>query len=279
MPAADAQVDRYAVVGNPVAHSLSPLIHRHFAEQTIQTLDYTAIEIAPDAFAPRIAELVAAGFKGFNVTVPFKQQAFALCTELSQRAQRAGAVNTIRVLAGGELAGENTDGIGLVRDLSINLHIPLADQRILLLGAGGAVRGVLGPILAEAPRVLVLCNRTLARAETLANDFSASGDIEVLPYEELDGETFDLVINGTAAGLNDSVPPLPASAVGAETVCYDMMYNRSGPTAFVAWARDKGAAAAHDGLGMLVEQAAEAFQVWRGLRPQTADLIQSLRST
>lgn len=279
MPGADAQVDQYAVVGNPVAHSLSPLIHRHFAEQTVQTLDYSAIEIAPDSFAPRIAELVAAGFKGFNVTVPFKQQAFALCTELSQRAQRAGAVNTIRVLAGGALAGENTDGIGLVRDLSINLHIPLADRRILLLGAGGAVRGVLEPILAEAPRVLVLCNRTLARAETLANDFSASGVIEVLPYEELDGETFDLVVNGTAAGLNDSVPPLPASAVGAETVCYDMMYNRSGPTAFVAWARDNGAAAAHDGLGMLVEQAAEAFQVWRGLRPQTADLIQSLRST
>lgn len=279
MSAASVDVDRYAVVGNPVAHSLSPRIHRHFAEQTGQRLEYDAIEIAPEAFAARIAELVQQGFKGLNVTVPFKQEAWKLCGERSPRAQQAGAVNTISCAADGELAGDNTDGVGLVRDLTRNLQIPLKDRRLLLLGAGGAVRGVLGPLLAEGPGGLVLSNRTLARAEVLANDFARSGDIEVRAYDDLDGETFDLVINGTAAGLEAKVPPLPASTIGADTLCYDMMYNRSAPTAFVQWARDHGAAAAHDGLGMLVEQAAEAFLVWRKLRPETTELIRSLRST
>lgn len=279
MPGSPDQVDRYAVVGNPIAHSLSPLIHSHFAEQTAQAMSYEAIEIARDAFAPRVTELAAEGFRGLNVTVPFKQEAWSLCTKRSERAERAGAVNTISFLADATPAGDNTDGVGLVRDLLHNLQLGIDDCRLLLLGAGGAVRGVLGPILAETPRQLVLCNRTRDKADALATDFSAEGNLAVADFDELDGESFDLIINGTAAGLDATVPPLPASAIGAGTVCYDMMYDREAPTAFVDWARRHGARAAHDGLGMLVEQAAEAFSLWREVRPETGAVIRLLRSS
>ncbi len=271
-----AGVDRYAVLGNPIAHSLSPQIHAAFAAATGQALEYVALELPRDDFAAALRGLIRDGLAGANVTLPFKQEAWALCDTRSERAAAAGAVNTLVFGADGAIAGDNTDGIGLVRDLD-NLGVELARRKILILGAGGAVRGVLGPVLAEAPAEVTLANRTLARARALAADFAATGQIRVLAYKELGEQPFDLVINGTAAGLDDQVPPVPPAVIGDATVCYDMMYNTQGTTAFVDWARRQGAAAAHDGLGMLVEQAAEAFAIWRGVRPETGPVIAALR--
>ncbi len=272
-----AGVDRYAVLGNPVAHSLSPQIHARFAAATGQALDYVALELPRDDFAAALRALVRDGLAGANVTVPFKREAWALCDTLNARAELAGAVNTLVFGDAGAIAGDNTDGIGLVRDLRDNLGVALAARKILVLGAGGAVRGVLGPVLAEGPAEVVIANRTLARARALARDFAGTGQIRVLAYKELGKQTFDLVINGTAAGLADEVPPVPPAVIADTTVCYDMMYNTQQATAFVDWARRHAAAAAHDGLGMLVEQAAEAFRIWRGVRPETGPVIAALR--
>ncbi len=272
-----AGVDHYAVLGNPVAHSLSPQIHARFAAATGQALDYVALELPRDDFAAALRALVRDGLAGANVTVPFKREAWALCDTLSARAELAGAVNTLVFGDVGAIAGDNTDGIGLVRDLRDNLGVALAARKILVLGAGGAVRGVLGPVLAEGPAEVVIANRTLARARALARDFAGTGQIRVLAYKELGKQTFDLVINGTAAGLADEVPPVPPAVIADTTVCYDMMYNTQQATAFVDWARRHAAAAAHDGLGMLVEQAAEAFRIWRGVRPETGPVIAALR--
>ena len=270
------QVDRYAVVGNPVAHSLSPRIHASFAAQTAQKISYEAIEIPVDSFANGIRDLQQKGFSGVNVTVPFKREAWELCDHLSTRAQDAGAVNTLSFLADGSVAGDNTDGVGLTRDLVDNLGVTIEGQKILLLGAGGAVRGVLGPILALSPDRLTIANRTPQKAVTLAQDFEKLGEIRALAYESLGSASYDLIINATAAGLSNQVPPIADSVLSENSVCYDMMYNISRATAFVDWAHARGVKQAFDGRGMLVEQAAAAFHAWRGIYPRTAEVIKSL---
>ena len=273
------QVDDYAVVGNPVGHSLSPRIHGSFAEQTGQRISYRAIEIPLGSFASHIRELQRQGICGLNVTVPFKREAWELCDRLSTRASDAGAVNTLSLQPDGGVVGENTDGVGLVRDLLDNLHLEIAQKKLLVLGAGGAVRGVLGPILAQSPKILAIANRSQHKAVALAQDFSDRGNIQAVDYEALGSEKFDLIINGTAAGLSNQVPPIPKTLLHSDTVCYDMVYNIKATTAFVDWSLRGGASRAFDGLGMLVEQAAEAFSIWRGMRPDTTELIQSLRET
>lgn len=274
---ADDQVDRYAVVGNPVTHSLSPQIHSGFATQTGQHLSYEALELPLDAFAAGIRNLQQQGFRGLNVTLPFKHEAWELCHRLSDRARVAGAVNTLTFQSDGSIDGDNTDGEGLVTDLIQNLQVAIANQRVLLLGAGGAVRGVLGPLLAQSPLQLAIANRTLAKAKQLAQDFGTPGEIEVIAYDNFVSQSFDLVINGTAAGISNEIPPVPASIIDGNTVCYDMMYNLKTDTAFVDWSRSHGAARTADGFGMLVEQAAAAFHTWRNIRPTTAEVITSMR--
>ncbi|GAB4293063.1 MAG: shikimate dehydrogenase [Thiohalomonadaceae bacterium] len=268
--------DRYAVMGNPIAHSKSPYIHARFAEQTGQDLSYEAILVELGDFPAAVARFRATGGLGLNVTVPFKQEAWALAARRSGRAERAGAVNTLRWEADGSLFGDNTDGVGLVRDLKDNHGVPLAGRRLLLLGAGGAVRGVLEPLLAERPATLTIANRTVTKAEELAAAFADLGPVQASSFAALAGQQFDVVINGTAASLQGEVPPLPDGILAPGAVCYDMMYGKE-PTPFLRWAMAAGAAQAVDGLGMLVEQAAEAFFLWRGVRPASAEVIATLR--
>ncbi|MDR2837655.1 MAG: shikimate dehydrogenase [Azonexus sp.] len=268
----------YAVFGNPVAHSRSPAIHAAFAAATGENLCYEA-RLAPlDGFAAALAEFVAAGGRGANVTVPFKEEAFRLCQRLSERAARAGAVNTL-TFADGEIAGDNTDGAGLARDIGENLAVPLAGRRILLLGAGGAARGVIAPLLAERPASLYIANRSADKARQLAAAFAdlAAGSIEGGSFGELAGKSFDLVINATSASLTGETLPLPAGLFAEKALAYDMMYGK-GETPFLQLAREQGAARRADGLGMLVEQAAEAFFIWRGQRPATAPVLAQLRA-
>jgi shikimate dehydrogenase len=269
-------VDRYAVVGNPIAHSLSPQIHASFAQQTGQALSYQAIELPLNSFTAGILNLQQQGFCGVNVTVPFKREAWELCNHKSRPAQDAGAVNTLTFLPDGNIDGDNTDGVGLVRDLVDNLKVTIKGRSVLVLGAGGAVRGVLGPILAQSPEGLTIANRTLEKAIELTRDFGEQGNLEAVAYDALGTEKFDLIINGTAAGLSNEVPPLPDTVIGDNAICYDMMYSVSTATAFVDWAHSHGATKAFDGIGMLVEQAAEAFARWRNIRPSTAEVIRSL---
>ncbi|PKO63849.1 MAG: shikimate dehydrogenase [Betaproteobacteria bacterium HGW-Betaproteobacteria-17] len=263
--------DRYAVFGHPIAHSKSPLIHAAFARQTGQDMTYEAILAPTDGFADSVAAFIAAGGRGANVTVPFKEQAFALANRLSRRAQRAGAVNTLSFEAD-DMIGDNTDGAGLVADLTRNLHCAIAGKRILLLGAGGAARGVIGPLLDQHPAAFVIANRTVSRAQALAELFDHG--LTACGFDAAD-TPFDLVINATAASLAGDLPPLSPRVLTADTLAYDMMYGRDTP--FLAFARAHGAATA-DGLGMLVEQAAEAFDLWRGVRPDTGPVIASLRA-
>lgn len=269
--------DRYAVMGNPIAHSKSPLIHAQFAQQTGQHLRYEAILVPLHGFNNAVAAFRAEGGRGLNITVPFKQEAWLLAQERTPRAERAGAVNTLWWDMQNILHGDTTDGIGLVRDLRDNHGLNLKAQRILLLGAGGAVRGVIESLLAEQPADLVIANRTAHKAVELAACFSNLGPVSGGGFDTLGTTAFDLIINGTAAGLTGEIPPLPATAIGATTWAYDMMY-ASEPTAFVRWALEQGARQACDGLGMLVEQAAEAFWLWRGVRPVTAPVIAGLRA-
>jgi len=268
--------DRYAVIGNPIEHSRSPEIHAAFAAQTGQDMRYERILGDLEEFESDVADFFAAGGRGLNVTVPFKERAFQLADELSERAQSAGAVNTLIPLADGRLRGDNTDGVGLVRDLGCNHRFDFAGARILLLGAGGASRGVLRPLLAEAPEVLVVANRTAAKAEALASDMALLGPVEGCGLDALAGRQFDLIINATAAGLDDEVPPIPDDCLAPGGWSYDMMYGRA-PTAFVRWATAHGAVKSLDGLGMLVEQAAESFYLWRGVQPLTDTVIATLR--
>ncbi len=274
--------DRYCVFGNPVGHSKSPAIHALFARQTGEDLVYEA-RLAPlDGFAAAVRDFAAGGGRGANVTVPFKEEAFRLCDTLSARARLAGAVNTLS-FADGRIAGDNTDGAGLVRDLMENLRTPLAGRRVLLLGAGGAARGALGPLLEQAPAALVVANRTAARADALVRPFTAlypqtrltGGGFDALA--DLAGGAFDVVVNATSASLAGEAPPLPADAFAPGALAYDMMYGQ-GDTAFLALARRLGAARLADGLGMLVGQAAEAFFVWRGVRPATLPVLAALRA-
>jgi shikimate dehydrogenase len=261
--------DRYAVFGNPIAHSKSPRIHAQFAAQTGQSLSYEAVLAPLDGFADAVRAFMAAGGRGANVTVPFKEEAFRLATELTPRAQAAGAVNTLS-FDSERIRGDNTDGAGLVRDIETNLGIAIAGRRILLLGAGGAARGVILPLQERQPATLFVANRTAEKAERLAAEFGIAGG----SFEALAGHTFDLVINATSAGLSDAVLPLPTSAFAPGSLAYEMLYGRETP--FMAQARKAGAHIA-DGLGMLVEQAAEAFFIWRGVRPDTHPVLAALR--
>ncbi len=271
--------DRYALMGFPVSHSWSPFIHGLFAKQTGQNLQYRLVEVAPEQFRTTAIQFFLDGGKGLNVTVPHKQAAAELVNELTPRAARARAVNTIRLKIGTttELVGDNTDGIGLVNDLSDNLHVALEGTKILVLGAGGATRGVLGPLLEQKPEMLVIANRTAERAAELAAEFGAVGPVRGVGFEGIDGGPYDLVINATSAGLQGEMPPVPNGIVGPRTVCYDMSYAK-GETPFTKWAREHRAAAAYKGWGMLVEQAAEAFAIWRGVRPSTRPVLDLLTS-
>jgi len=267
--------DHYAVFGNPIAHSKSPLIHAAFARQTGQDLDYRAILAPVDGFVSTLREFIAAGGRGANVTVPFKEEAFRLATRLSPRAALAGAVNTL-VISGDEILGENTDGVGLLRDITINLACSIAGRRILLLGAGGAARGAIGPLLEARPQALVVANRTETKAQALAEVFGQLGPISGAGFAQLAGRSFDLVIDATSASLAGDMPPLPEGIFAADSLAYSMMYGK-GETAFQRFARTQGAARIAEGLGMLVEQAAEAFHLWRGVRPDVAPVMDMLR--
>jgi shikimate dehydrogenase len=268
-------MDRYVVFGNPIGHSKSPLIHRLFAEQTAQQLDYSTLLAPLDDFSGCAQAFFREG-RGANVTVPFKEDAYRLANSLTERAQRAGAVNTLSKLADGSLLGDNTDGAGLVRDLTVNAGFSLKGKRILLLGAGGAVRGALEPLLAEQPASVIIANRTVEKAELLAELFADLGPVSASGFDWLQ-EPVDLIINATSASLTGDVPPIASSLIeSGKTVCYDMMYSKD-PTSFCRWAREHGAAVAMDGLGMLAEQAAEAFFLWRGVRPDTAPVLAELR--
>jgi shikimate dehydrogenase len=267
--------DKYAVIGNPIAHSKSPQIHLAFAKQTNQEISYEAIFSELDDFAITVEQLMLAGYKGVNVTVPFKFEAFEVCSELSQRALHAGAVNTMLYNANqGYWFGDNTDGVGLVNDIKSNLKHALEGAQILLLGAGGAAQGVLLPLLNAHPMSLVIANRTLEKAQIMADKAGDTTIVSASTFANIDGQ-FDVIINATSTGLTDTVLPLPDVIFGKKTLAYDMMYGRETP--FMAQARKNGAQVA-DGLGMLVEQAAEAFFIWRGVRPQTAPVIKLLRS-
>jgi shikimate dehydrogenase len=263
--------DRYAVIGHPVAHSKSPWIHAEFARAAAQDVDYQRIESPLDGFARTVDEFRAAGGRGANVTSPFKEQAFLYCrNSVTERARAAGVVNTL-VFESGAVRGDNTDGVGLLRDITVNLGRAIAGARVLLMGAGGAAQGVLGPLLAAAPRRLVVANRTATKARSLAQRYGAAAGGG---YDEFAGERFDFLINATSAGLAGEAPPLPPAAFAPGALGYDMVYGRDTP--FLAAARAAGARAC-DGTGMLVEQAAEAFLLWRGLRPDTAPVLAALR--
>jgi len=273
----DAPPDQYAVLGNPIAHSKSPRIHTLFAQQTRQRMVYTAIQVDPGGFKQAVGNFQASGGKGLNVTVPFKREAWELVNELSARAQRAGAVNTIALRADGTLFGDNTDGVGLIRDLRENHRATIEGKRVLILGAGGAVRGVLEPLLAERPASLVIANRTADRATELTREFAALGLVSDCGFHALPGQQFDLLINGTSASLQGDMPALPIELLMPGAFCYDLMYSAQ-PTVFMNWAQQHGAGQVADGLGMLVEQAAEAFFIWRGVRPNTRPVIDLLRT-
>ncbi|WP_372738717.1 shikimate dehydrogenase [Neptunomonas sp.] len=269
-------MDRYAVFGNPISHSKSPAIHTEFAQQTSQSLTYEAICAPVGKFAASVDAFLADGGKGLNVTVPFKEDAWKMAEICSERAQLAGAVNTLYLNDQGQLCGENTDGVGMVRDIQDNYGYKMAGKRVLILGAGGAVRGVIRPVLEQNPREVVIANRTLSKAETLAGLFAPYGHVSASAFDALEGP-FDLIINGTAASLQGEMPTLPEGMIHPKTWCYDMMYS-AGQTPFNRWAEHQGAYQQLDGLGMLVEQAAESFYIWRGVRPDTAGLINHLRS-
>lgn len=265
----------YAVFGNPIAHSKSPFIHAAFAKQTAQDMEYRAILAPIDAFASAIAAFQNAGGAGANVTVPFKHQAFLLATQHTERARVAEAVNALKFEADGTILGDNTDGAGLVRDITINLGFSIAGKRVLLLGAGGAASGVALPLLQCQPKDLTVANRTPEKAVKLANAFSEYGVIHGCGFDELSGR-YDIVINATAASLQGELPPLPDNLFNPNALAYDMMYGTETP--FMAWARKHDAARIADGLGMLVEQAAESFYLWRGVRPLTAPVMQMMRT-
>jgi shikimate dehydrogenase len=269
--------DHYAVMGNPVGHSKSPRIHAAFAQQTQQDLAYDALLVETGTFRARVSQFFADGGRGLNVTVPFKQEAWELARVRSPQAELAGAVNTLLQDADGKLHGHNTDGIGLVRDITQNHQGVLQGKSVLVLGAGGATRGILLPLLEQQPARIVIANRTVSKAEELALLFNSHGKVAACGFDGLKGQSFDWVINATAASLQGELPPLPISLTHKQSWCYDLMYGNE-PTIFCRWAEQQGAHLALDGLGMLVEQAAEAFWLWRGVRPNTRPVLQMLRN-
>lgn len=270
--------DKYAVFGNPIKHSKSPLIHAAFAEQCGQQMLYRAVRVELGGFAAAARSFFESGGAGLNVTLPFKRDAFDFADRMSARARRAGAVNTLTRVADGLVEGENTDGIGLVRDMVANLGWVVQGLRILVLGAGGAVRGILEPLLMERPRELLIVNRTPERARELAVEFSDLGTVEGGGYSLIGERQFDLVINGTSASLAGEVPDLPGGLLTERSCCYDLVYGAE-PTPFMRWAAHHAAWAVSDGLGMLVEQAAQSFYIWRRVRPETAPVIRRLRES
>lgn len=265
--------DLYAVIGNPITHSKSPLIHSLFAQQTGQDINYQAIESPLEGFAATVTRLRAEGYKGCNVTVPFKFEAFQLATQRSGRANDAHAVNTL-IFEGDEILGDNTDGVGLLNDIEKNLHYKLFLKDALILGAGGAAAGVMWPLF-NAGVGIILANRTLENAQKLAEPFEGAGTVFAKSYADLAGRKFDLVINATSGSLSGDLPPLPDGLFKPGALAYDMMYGMETP--FMAFARRQGAAVVADGLGMLVEQAATAFALWRKVRPDTAPVLEKLR--
>ena len=262
-------------MGYPVSHSRSPLIHRLFALQTGQDIQYELLQVAPDNLEKAIRQFLRTGGKGLNITVPHKSAVIRLVDHLSERASTAGAANTL-TFKNGEIYGENTDGIGLLRDLVVNLGLDLEKAKLLILGAGGATRGIVGPLLEMQPASLRIANRTIEKAEALVEHFGMLGHIAACRLDLVPvSEPYDLVINATSAGLHGKTPPYPAAAVSKETVCYDLSYGLT-PTPFSVWAREQGAARSVMGWGMLVEQAAESFNIWRGIRPDTAPVLKQM---
>lgn len=271
--------DKYAVVGYPIGHSKSPMIHRLFAEQTNQDMSYEAILVDTEetSFEWEIADLKNRGYKGINITVPFKLDAFEYANELSSRAETAHAVNTFSFADNGNTAGDNTDGIGLVNDIEINGNCPFKDKSVLILGAGGAVQGIMEPLLAKHPKSVHIANRTAKRAEVLGQRFECETIITASGWEDIPEQHYDIIINGTSASLEGKIPPVSNTVVGANSLVYDMMYGAE-PTVFMDWAKDaQPECTTMDGLGMLVGQAAEAFYIWRGVRPETAPVIEEVR--
>lgn len=270
-------IDAYAVFGHPISHSKSPRIHGLFARQTGQQLIYTAQDVPAEQFADSASRFFRDGGKGLNCTVPLKELAWQFADQLTERARLGKAVNTLALQADGSILGDNTDGIGLVNDLTINHDISLKQQSILILGAGGATRGILAPLLAQQPNSIVIANRTLDKALTIAAEFNKLGEISGCAYPDLAQQRFDLIINATSASLSNQLPPLPDDLLADNGHCYDLAYANE-PTAFVRWGQQHRARTSLDGLGMLVEQAAEAFLLWRGVRPETAAIIAQLNT-
>ena len=271
-------LDRYGVMGYPVSHSRSPIIHRLFALQTGEKLQYELLQVAPENLETAIRQFQRTGGKGLNITVPHKQAVVKLCDQLAERAATAGAVNTLSFRSG-EIHGDNTDGIGLLRDLAVNHGFAIEGSNILVLGAGGATRGIVGPLLEMQPASLRIANRTLDKAEALVRRFADTGRVTACRFNVVPvSEKYDLIINATSAGVKGEAPPYPAAAVSPDTFCYDLSYGLS-PTPFSVWAREQGAAQSVMGWGMLVEQAAESFHIWRGVRPNTAPVLKQMKIT
>ncbi|OUS11718.1 shikimate dehydrogenase [Gammaproteobacteria bacterium 53_120_T64] len=270
--------DQYAVFGNPIKHSRSPQIHSAFAAQTGQDINYVSTLVESDQFQSAASRFFKDGGKGLNITVPFKLDAFSFADKLSERARRAGAVNTLIRQDDGSILGDNTDGFGLVRDICTNLDWAIEGKKILLVGAGGAVMGVLEPLLKKHPSLIVIVNRTVSKAQKLTSNFADLGNIKACGFDGLKEKgQFDLIINGTSASLAGEIAPLPEQVLTAKTQGYDMMYAAE-PTPFMRWMHEQGAQQTADGLGMLVEQAAEAFTLWRGVRPATKPAITAIRT-
>jgi shikimate dehydrogenase len=267
--------DRYGVIGHPISHSKSPVIHRLFAAQTGEDIRYDAFDVAPEQLAQQLKAFAEQGFRGLNVTVPHKEKIAELADQLTDRAHLAGAVNTIIIAADHRLDGDNTDGVGLLTDLTANLDVELKEARILILGAGGATRGIVPALLGSGPRDVWIANRTMERARELAGRFGKLGKILPCRFDELRRQPFDLIINATSAGLRGERPPFSEGILKPDTVCYDLSYAMT-DTPFVAWAKQHGVKRAHQGWGMLVEQAAEAFFIWRGVRPDTKPVREKL---
>ncbi len=268
-------MDQYAVFGQPIGHSKSPMIHALFAEQTEQSLEYGKQEVSAEAFDAAVEQFFSTGGKGLNCTVPLKELAWERADKRSERAELSKAVNTLMLLGDGSLYGDNTDGAGLVRDLVVNNDITLKGRKILLLGAGGASRGILGPLLDQSPDSILVANRTVEKAERLATDFQQKGKVGSCGFDELAGKRFDLILNATAASLTGDLPPLPDNLLEPNGSCYDLAYGAE-KTAFVRWGEAQGAVKSLDGIGMLAEQAAEAFELWRGVKPETGAAIEQL---
>ena len=269
--------DQYAVFGHPINHSKSPRIHTLFAQQTQQNLTYCAQDVPAASFDTAITDFFSQGGKGLNCTVPLKELAWQRADTLTERAQFSKAVNTLVLQKEGTLLGDNTDGVGLVTDLSINHSIPLLNSRILILGAGGASRGIIGPLMEKSPANIIIANRTVEKAINLSNEFSQLGEIIGCSYDAIKNNKFDLILNATSASLTGELPPLADNILAKNGHCYDLAYGNQ-PTAFVKWGQAHHAEKSLDGLGMLVEQAAEAFFIWRGVRPETAKIITLLNA-